>query len=72
MTARLMTVDQAAAELGISSYQVRQEYERGVLPGRRPGRFLRFTDEDIDTYIARIGDDKGSAQSGHTRRRRTA
>lgn len=71
MTARLLTVDEAANELGISPYQVRQEYERGILPGRRPGRFLRFTAEDIATYIDRIGDDKGSAQSGH-RRRRTA
>lgn len=69
MTARLLTVDEAAAELGISAYQVRQEHDRGILPGRRPGRFLRFTDEDIATYLDRIRDDKGSGQSGHKKRR---
>lgn len=76
MTARLMTAKETGVELGISEYQVRQEHDRGVLPGRRAGRFLRFTDEDIATYLDRIRDDKASIQSGLTaqsrRRRRTA
>lgn len=76
MTARLMTARETGVVLGISEYQVRQEHDRGVLPGRRAGRFLRFTDEDVSTYLDRIRDDKASNASGLTaqsrRRRRTA
>jgi hypothetical protein len=76
MTARLMTARETGVVLGISEYQVRQEHDRGVLPGRRAGRFLRFTDEDVTTYLDRIRDDKASTQSGLTpqsrRRRRIA
>jgi excisionase family DNA binding protein len=62
----LMSVAQAAERLGLSEYQVRQEHGRGVLPGRRAGRFIRFTDEDIATYLDRIREDKGSTHSGLT------
>jgi excisionase family DNA binding protein len=73
----LMTVAQAADRLGLSEYQVRQEHGRGVLPGRRAGRFIRITDDDIATYLDRIRDDKASNASGLTplsraRKRRSA
>lgn len=66
MTAILISVRDAATALGLSPYQVRAEHERGILPGRRPGRFLRFTQDDIDTYLHRITEDKASAQAGLT------
>jgi DNA-binding transcriptional MerR regulator len=69
----LMNVAQVAERLGISEYQVRQEHGRGILPGRRAGRFLRFTEDDLTTYLERIRDDRGSDASGLTpdsRRRR--
>lgn len=76
MTARLMTAKETGVELGISEYQVRQEHDRGVLPGRRAGRFLRFTEDDVATYLDRIRDDRASNASGLTaasrRRKRTA
>lgn len=64
----LYNVAKVAEKLGISEYQVRREHERGILPGRRAGRFLRFTDEDIATYLERIRDDRGGEQSGQTPR----
>lgn len=70
----LYNVEKAAAKLGLSEYQVRREHERGILPGRRAGRFLRFTDDDLSTYLERIRDDRASNRSGLTpqsaRRRR--
>lgn len=69
---RLMTAAEAGEELGLTEYTVRAEHRRGVLPGRKPGRFLRFTAEDLDTYEDRIRSDAESA-SGLTpasRRRR--
>ncbi|RHA38682.1 helix-turn-helix domain-containing protein [Cellulomonas rhizosphaerae] len=77
MSAELLTVPQVADRLGLTEYQVRQEHARGVLPGRRPGRFLRFTDTDLETYVARIAVDRGAGQASgptrlsHTRRRRS-
>jgi len=56
----LMNVAQAAERLGLSEYQVRQEHGRGILPGRRAGRFLRFTEDDLTTYLERIRDDRAA------------
>lgn len=73
MTPRLLTVEQAADQLGLTPYQVRAEHRRGVLPGRKPGRFLRFTENDLETYVERIADDKPTSSGltpGSRRRRR--
>lgn len=59
-----MTVSEVAAALGVSDLQVRSEHARGVLPARRvSGRFLRFTEDDVTTYLARIADDGSRARS---------
>lgn len=73
--AALLKVAAVAERLGLSEYQARAEHARGVLPGRRVGRFLRFTEGDIETYLDRIREDRGSDASGLTagsRRRRKA
>jgi DNA-binding transcriptional MerR regulator len=62
----LMNVPQVAERLGLSEYQIRQEHDRGILPGRRAGRFLRFTEDDLATYLERIRDDRGGNASGLT------
>ena len=62
----LMNVAQVAERLGISEYQVRQEHGRGILPGRRAGRFLRFTEDDLSVYLERIRDDRAADRSGLT------
>ena len=72
----LLTVPEAADRLGLTTYQVRAEHARGLLPGRRAGRLLRFTESDLETYVARIKEDRGADASGLTprsrARRRTA
>ena len=63
----LMDVPAVATRLGLTPLQIRAEHARGVLPARRvSGRFLRFTEDDVTTYLARIADDKGSKGSGQT------
>lgn len=72
---RLMDVPAVAALLDLSAYQVREEHRRGLLPGRRVGKLLRFTEADLDTYVDRIREDKAAAEKsgvtpGSLRRRR--
>ena len=65
----LLRIADVADRLGLTPLQVRAEHSRGVLPARRvSGRFLRFTEADITTYLARIADDKGARASGQTDR----
>lgn len=70
MTAPLLDVPAAAAALGLSTYQVRAAVDAGTLPHRRVGRFIRFTDADLDTYLSRIAVDPVAAPSGQTQRSR--
>lgn len=70
MTALLIDVRSAAERLGLSTYQVRAEHARGLLPGRRSGRLLKFAQDDLDTYLLRIKEDRGSDASGLTPRSR--
>lgn len=77
MTARLLTSTEVADRLGVSEHQVRIAYRSGVLPHRRVGRFVRFTDTDLDTYVDRIAatDTPGGmkrTQAAQNRRRKTA
>jgi len=46
--ADIMSSDEAAYRLGITSRRVRQLAEAGQLPGRRVGRRWTFTREEID------------------------
>jgi excisionase family DNA binding protein len=69
---RLMAVNEVAALLGLSEYQVRAEHRRGILPARRAGRFLRFTEADLEAYLTRIAEDLAGAQSGQTAGSRAA
>lgn len=77
MSTRLMSVREVATELGLSEYEVYAEVRRLVMPCKRPGgRLIRFTREDIDTYLERISSKNQPAATGQTaasrRRRRTA
>lgn len=71
----LMTSRQVADRLGLSMYRIRADVEAGILPSRRPGRSIRFTQQDVDEYVRRLAVDSAE-QSGLTkgsrRRRRTA
>lgn len=68
--APLLKASAAAERLGLTVYQVRAEHARGVLPGRRVGRLLRFAEADLDAYLERIREDRGSNTSGLTPRSR--
>lgn len=74
--AALLKVPAVAELLDLTEYQVRAEHARGVLIGRKVGRFIRFTEADIDAYLERIREDRAEDASGLTpasrRRRRTA
>jgi excisionase family DNA binding protein len=51
--AALLSVDEAAAYLGISKYQVRQAYRAKRLPHRVIGRLVKFTQADLDVFVER-------------------
>jgi len=59
----------------VTEAAVRKAFADGLLPGRRPGRFLRFTDADVEIYLERIAVDNARTHAGLTpgsrRRRRT-
>lgn len=54
MSARLYDSTEAADRLGISEHMVRVAYRSGLLPHRKVGRFVKFTDGDLDEYVERI------------------
>lgn len=75
--ARLLTSTEVAVHLGISEHMVRQSYRSGLLPHRKVGRFIRFTADDIDAYVARTAatDTPGGmtrTKAAQNRRRKTA
>lgn len=47
----LLTIDEVAAVLRVSKTSVYRLVERRLLPFCRVGRSLRFTREDIETYL---------------------
>jgi excisionase family DNA binding protein len=51
--AALLTTAEAAAALGLSEYQVQQAYRSKLLPSRRIGRLVRFTEDDLAAFIER-------------------
>lgn len=74
--ALLLNFPTVAKRLGLSEYQARAEHARGILVGRKVGRFIRFTEADIDAYLERIresrDDDVTGLTPGSRGRRRTA
>lgn len=75
MSARLLTVAEVADQLGVSAHRVRADATVGLLPHRRVGRLVRFTQTDVDTYVDRMAVDRASTHAGLTQasrqRRRT-
>jgi excisionase family DNA binding protein len=51
--AALLTTAEAAEALGLSEYQVQQAYRSKLLPSRRIGRLVRFTEDDLAAFIER-------------------
>ena len=47
----LMTPDDVAKKLAISKEGVRRLIHRGDLNARKVGRLLRFTPDDLDTFL---------------------
>lgn len=64
-----LTTAQAADRLGLSEYQVQQAYRSGVLPSRRVGRLVRFTEADLEQFQANTKA-KGSGLTARSRARR--
>ena len=48
----LLTADQVAEQLQVSDEWVRECARRGDLPSVKLGRYRRFTQDDVDAYIA--------------------
>lgn len=49
---RLYTTEQAAAQLAISPSFLRRGATAGVLPHTRVGRFIRWSDADLEQVVA--------------------
>jgi excisionase family DNA binding protein len=47
----LFDVSQAGKELGISAISVRRKVKSGELPHRRIGNLIRFTEDDLNSYL---------------------
>ena len=50
---RLLTVDDVAEVLGLSTKTVRRRIHDGDIPAHRPGRAIRITETDLLAYIDR-------------------
>ena len=52
MTAdKLMTVDEVAEYVGLTSFTVRRLAKKGALPAAKIGRAYRFKAEDLNAYL---------------------
>ena len=49
--ARLLTMDEAAAALGVGNRMIRRLVADRRIPSVRVGRHVRFRESDIDTFI---------------------
>lgn len=67
-----LTVESVAARLGISEYQVQQAYRSGVLPHRKVGRLVRFTEADLEQFQANTAARTSGLTARSRSRRRTA
>ena len=48
---RMLSVDQVADRLAVSSKTVWRWLDAGVLPRHRLGRLVRIAEEDLDTFL---------------------
>jgi excisionase family DNA binding protein len=64
-----LTVGDVVARLRISEYQVAQAYRSGVLPHRRIGKLVRFTEADLEKFQANT-QASGSGLTNRSRARR--
>jgi excisionase family DNA binding protein len=51
METKLMTVDEVAAYVRLTSFTVRRLAKKGALPAAKIGRAYRFKPEDINAYM---------------------
>lgn len=49
---RLLSVDEAAAKLGVTSHWIRRAVAERRIPFIKTGRLLRFHPDDLDAWIA--------------------
>ncbi len=49
--AKLMTVDEVAEYVGLTSFTVRRLAKKGALPAAKIGRAYRFKAEDLNAYL---------------------
>jgi excisionase family DNA binding protein len=61
-----------ARRLGRSADWVRRAANRGDLPHHRDGRYLRFTEQDVEAYLTSIAVPAMSLGRSKPRQRRTA
>ncbi len=50
--APLLSVDQVANHLNVSSKTIRRKVDSGELPVIRLGRLLRFSENDVSAYLS--------------------
>ncbi len=48
---KLMTVDEVAEYVGLTSFTVRRLAKKGALPAAKIGRAYRFKSEDLNAYL---------------------
>jgi excisionase family DNA binding protein len=48
---QLLNIQEAARELGIAPVSVRRKVHSGELPHRRLGALIRFTPQDLQSYL---------------------
>jgi excisionase family DNA binding protein len=48
---KLMTVDEVAEYVGLTSFTVRRLIKKGALPAAKVGRAYRFKPEDLNAYL---------------------
>ena len=52
MSERLLTIEEAAGQLGCSTRTLRRRIDDGSLPAFRDGRLVRMRDVDLERYVA--------------------
>lgn len=48
---KLMTVDEVAEYVGLTSFTVRRLAKKGSIPAAKVGRSFRFKPEDLNAYL---------------------
>ncbi len=64
-----VTIDELAAELGVSVKSIRRAYRKGQIPVERICRFVRFDLERVKAAMQANGQGQRSATGGASRRR---